>query len=171
MAQKNAYTVAGMIEARRLGEQTTGIPTISDQATADAIDRMYEAEFSSRLEAAVREAKAEALEKAERALNKECLKFQPSWGSNAEDVARLDGVGKVMSWMKARAAKYRETLPRTINLKDTYKGLSDGAVIEVDRKLYSHRIGFGDFISTFDSDIIVGRKSDMEVKLVSHNLD
>lgn len=165
MAQAQAYKTAQLIEARRVGYHATGIPTTADQATADEIDRMYEEEFERRL----KEAQAKALEDAERALNRESIGFQSSWGSNPEDVARLDGIGKVMEWMKARAAKHRDALPRTINLKDTYEGLSDGAVIEYRGTPFSHRIGFGDFQSEY-GDRIVAREADMDVKLVSHNL-
>lgn len=166
MAQTQAYKAAQIIEKRRLAFTATGIPTTGDQNAADEIDRMYEEEFQRRLATA----KVEALESAEKAFNKECLGFQAGWGSNEIDLAKLDVLGKTIDWLKERAAKYTDQLPRRINLNNTYKSLSDGAVIELDRVLYTHRIGFGDFVSS-DNSRIRGNGSTMrEVTLVDHNL-
>jgi hypothetical protein len=165
MAETQAYKAAQLIEARRIGYHATGIPTIADQATADEIDRMYEEEFARRLTVA----RGEALESAEKAFNRESLGFQKGWSSSPEDVMKLDMIQKSLDWIKARAAKYSDQLPRTINLKDTYKSLSDGAQIEYRGTIFTHMIGYGEFRSDF-GDTITARLHDEDVKLVSHNL-
>lgn len=117
----------------------------------------------------IRTAKVEALQHAERALNRECIGFQSRWGSNEIDVAKLDVLGKSLTWLRERAFKYLEPLPRYINLKDIYRTLSDGAEIKYNGEIFRHRIGHGDFISKH-GDIIVARLHDEDVELVSHNL-
>lgn len=135
---------------------TTNEPTF--QITTSALD-----EF-------MRIAQVEALRSAEKALNRECLRFQSSWSSNEIDVAKLDVLGQALTWISDRAAKYDEVLPRTINLKDTYRSLSDGAVIEYRGVRYEHRLGHGDFVSDL-GDRIVARLHDEDVTLLDNNLN
>jgi len=180
MAETQAYKAAQIIEERRLGKNATGIPTISDRICADEIDDMYEAEFRRRLavvvddarreaEARVQEAKVEVLESASKAFSRECLGFQAGWGSNEIDLAKLDVLGKTQTWLEERAFKYRDPLPRYINLKDTYRTLSDGAEIKYRGEVFTHRIGFGDFVS-IKGDNITARLHDEDVTLINHNL-
>jgi hypothetical protein len=50
---------------------------------------------------------SETLDEAAELLNKEAVGFQRGWGSTPEDVARLDGIGKCMDWLKEKATKAR----------------------------------------------------------------
>jgi len=125
----------------------------------------------SELERIVKQAKTDALTSAEQALNRECLGFQKGWGSNAEDVAKLDVLLKTLTWLRLRADKHAEVLPRSINLKDEYEKLSDGAKIRYKGRIFEHRIGFGDFVSGVGDDRIVARHHDEDVELVDNNLE
>lgn len=82
---------------------------------------------------------------------------------------KLDVIGKALDWMKARAEKYRDQLPRVINVKDTYKSLSDGAKIEYRGTTFWLSRGHGEFRSDY-GDRITARLFDEEAKLVDHNL-
>lgn len=132
-----------------------------DEPSVTMVKRVFEEK--------IRDAKVEAIHSTTVAYNKECLKFQAGWGSNELDVAKLAMLGKTLTWLGKRQEKYTEPLPRTINLKDSYGDLSDGAKIEVDGKEYSHRIGFGDFVSS-DHETIIARDADYQVTLVDNNL-
>lgn len=167
MAQALAYKAAQLIEKRRLGFAATGIPTTSDIFAANEIDDLYEAEIQRRVE----EAKVSALESASKAYERECIGFQRGWGSNEIDVAKLEMLNKTIDWLKARKEKYLDVLPRRINLNNTYRSLSDGAKIELDRIVYVHRIGFGDFVSDDNAKIVGNASSNREVTLIDHNLE
>jgi len=180
MAQEQRYTAARIIEARRLGDGAVGIPTTRDMDSAEEIDEIYEEEMLRRVAVAVeyerrvadsrvQQAKAETLESASKAFSRECLGFQAGWGSNEIDLAKLDVLGKTQTWLEERAFKYRDPLPRYINLKNTYKTLSDGAEIKYRGEIFTHRIGFGDFVSV-NGDSITARLHDEDVVLVDHNL-
>lgn len=181
MSMDESYTVAKYIEKSRLGNLASGIPTIGDQNLADDIDHLYEQEFAKRLKAAldrerkisdakVKEARYTALNDAVKVFSTESVGFQAGWGSNEMDQAKLDILGKAYSWLKARRDKYVDVLPRWINLRDTYEDLSDGAKIEVDSVIWTHRKGFGTFNAETDSGVIHARSFNKQVKLLDHNL-
>lgn len=180
MAQEQTYKAAQIIEERRLVDRATGIPTLGDVSAAEDIDDMHEAEFRRRLavalddarreaDARVKEAKIEALESAVQAYSRECIGFQEGWGSNEMDQAKLSMLDKTLAWLKVRRDKYNEPLPRYINLRDTYKSLSDGAKIEVDSVIYYFQLGFGTFRSD-DGSVIQGRSFNKQVTLLDNNL-
>lgn len=181
MSMDESYTVAKYIEKSRLGNLASGIPTTGDQNLADDIDHLYETAFAERLRSAleaerrvsdakIKEARYTALNDAARAYKTESVGFQEGWGSNELDVAKLDMLGKVYTWLKERRDKYVDTLPRWINLRDTYNSLSDGAKIEVDSVIWTHRKGFGTFNAETDSGVIHARSFNKQVKLIDHNL-
>lgn len=112
---------------------------------------------------------SDTLNSAVDALNKEAIGFQSSWGSNPEDVAKLEAIGKTITWLEQRALKYLDTLPRTIYLRDEYKTLSDGAVIEIEGEKYQVRKGFG-LLTNRKGEDIVAREHVGPATLISHNL-
>ena len=111
----------------------------------------------------------DVLNSAVKALNKESIGFQSSWGSNPEDIAKLEAIGKTITWLEQRALKYLDPLPRSINLRENYRSLSDGAVVKIAGETYIHRRGFGLFSNRKGEDI-VAREYAGPATLISHNL-
>lgn len=58
---------------------------------------------------AITKIKADAIREALEAVNVEGANFQPSWGSNDIDKAKLWGIGTTISWLKAHADKIEES--------------------------------------------------------------